>query len=87
MVTQICCACMKENGSFRRKKNRFVTALDLIKFLKKRLLLMCVPFSELPSKLSTMAISLIWELAALYQYCNPCELNSNQHQTPQKTIA
>ena len=40
-----------------KKKNRFVTALKLIRCLKhikyRRLLLICAPFSELPSKTIT----------------------------------
>ena len=33
MVTHYCCARMKENGAFRVKNIRFVTALDVIKCL------------------------------------------------------
>ena len=35
MVTQHFCANMKGNRSFRDKKNRFVTALDLNKYLEQ----------------------------------------------------
>ena len=47
-----CCPQMKKNRSFRRRKKiRFVTALDLISGLdrKRRLLLACVPIYELPT--------------------------------------
>ena len=53
MVTQTCCARMKENRSIRRKIILFETALDLIKCLTQntclRLLLTCALISELPS--------------------------------------
>ena len=43
---------------FEKKKIRFVTALDLIKYLKqnklKRFLLRCAPLSELPANILTM---------------------------------
>ena len=46
---------------FEEKKKRFVTALDQITCLKQikkhRLLLMCVPISELPSNISTTFVS------------------------------
>ena len=49
---------MYENmGVFLEKKNRFVTALDLIKCLNQMnsqiLLLTCAPISELPSDIRT----------------------------------
>ena len=48
---------IKENRSFRREKFRFVTAFDLIQYLKQCkqiLLLACESISELPSYRSTM---------------------------------
>ena len=47
---------MKDNRSFRSRTFRFGTALNLIKCHKqikeKRLLLTCLPISELPSSMS-----------------------------------
>ena len=47
-----CCSCIKENKSFRRKKNRFATAEEDKK--KQRLLLTCATISELPHNISIM---------------------------------
>ena len=55
---RICHARMKDR--FFREKNRFVTALDLIKCLKQIklqiLLLTCSPISELTSNISSMTV-------------------------------
>ena len=59
MVTQIR---LQEKRSFQKKNIRLVTALELIKCLEQikeqRSRLTCAPNSGLPSKLSTMVISL-----------------------------
>ena len=64
---------MQENRSVRQIKIRFVTALDRIKYLKQikchTLILTCAPFSELPSNMSTMVLTVrsIYLLVA-YQF-------------------
>ena len=58
MVTQIMLRTHEGTLGFSNKKIRFVTALDLIKCLNqakyKILLLMCGPFFDLPSNISTI---------------------------------
>ena len=58
-----CCARIMEKGPFEEEKNRFATALDLIKYLKhieyQNLLHTCAYISELPSYMGIAIASCI----------------------------